>query len=176
MQWTLTLSPMRGVHKQLRLTMFARCWTVDNKDACCCCNHPDEIPKSELCVYVCLYKYQFKPVLPDIARETSKQAGLWKQAQNKQKKNLKEIITLCTHTGITMNPEMYCIVSLYLLLFLYVMILFCFSSRNSKQYDMQYNRKRNTLTTSPKTCNPRLPIYIYIYIYIWERERERERW
>ena len=40
------------------------------------------------------------------------------------------------------------------------MILFCFSSRTSKQYDMQYNTKRNTLTTSPKTRNPQLPIFI----------------
>ena len=39
-------------------------------------------------------------------------------------------------------------------------ILLCFSSRTSKQYDMQYNRKRNTLTTSPKTHYPRLPIFI----------------
>ena len=73
-----------------------------------------------------------------------------------KKKKRREIITLCTHTHITLNPK----ITLYLLLFLYVMILFCFSSRTSKQYDMQYNRKRNTLTTSPKTCNLRLPIFI----------------
>ena len=95
-----------------------------------------------------------RSVLPDIAR------GLWKQAQNKRllRKSFKKrrIITLYTHTKITLNPE----ISLYLLLFLYVTILFCFSSRTSKQYDMKYNSKRNTLTTSPKTCNLWLPIFI----------------
>ena len=108
---------------------------------------------------------QLKSVLPDknhiIARETSKRAYENKPKTSdvceKQKKTKnREIITLCTHTNIPLNPEM----SLYLLLFLYVMILFCFSSRTSKQYDMQYKRKRNTLTTSPKTCN-----YIYKRLY-----------
>ena len=106
--------------------------------------------------------------------ERNKQAGLWKQAKTSDfsvggKKKKKEIITPCIHTDITLNPEMYCIVSLYLLLFLYVMILFCFSSRTSKQYDMQYNRKRNTLTTSPKTRNPRLPIFISDFTEITAR-------
>ena len=103
-------------------------------------------------------------VLPDIVRETSKRAYENKpktsnfsvRGKKKKKKREREIITLCTHTNINLNPE----ISSYLLLFLYVMILFCFSSRTSKQYDMQYNRKRNTLTTSPKTRNPRLPIFI----------------
>ena len=43
----------------------------------------------------------------------------------------------------------------------YMLWPFYFSSRTSKQYDMQYNRKRNTLPTSPKTCN-----YIYKRLYI----------
>ena len=70
-------------------------------------------------------------------RERNKQAGLWKQAQNKRllrswlkkkkKKKERDYYTLHTH---------------------------------KYQYDMQYNRKRNTLTTSPKTRNPRLPIFI----------------
>ena len=70
-------------------------------------------------------------------RERNKQAGLWKQAQNKRllrswlkkkkKKKERDYYTLHTH---------------------------------KYQYDMQYNRKRNTLTTSPKTHYPRLPIFI----------------
>ena len=78
-------------------------------------------------------------ILVSVARscERNKRGGLWKQAQNKQ-----DHYSLHTHINITLNPEMYWIESLHLLLFLYVMILFCFSSRTSKQYDIQYNRKR----------------------------------
>ena len=70
-------------------------------------------------------------------------------------KKKRDIITLCTHTDITLNPYIYCIVSVHLLLFLYVKILFCFSSRTSKQYDIQYNKKRIEEEQAQKT----LPIF-----------------
>ena len=49
------------------------------------------------------------------------------------------------------------IVSLHLLLFLYVMILFC---GTSKQYDIQYNRKRIEEEQAQKNYDPQLPIFI----------------
>ena len=114
--------------------------------------------------FITIHANSLTAVLPDIVRETSKRAYENKpktsnfsvRGKKKKKKREREIITLCTHTNINLNPE----ISSYLLLFLYVMTLFCFSSRISNQYYMQYNRKRNTLTTSPKTHNPRLTILI----------------
>ena len=69
-----------------------------------------------------------QPVLPDREeRETSKWAYEKKAKTSNfsdHGKKKEEIFTLCTHTDITLNPEMYCIVSFYVLLVLYVMILF----------------------------------------------------
>ena len=99
-------------------------------------------------------------VLPDIVRETSKRAYENKpktsdfsfRGRIKKKKRERDYCTLHTHKY---HPE-----SRNIFVFIIIFICydpFCFSTRTSKQYDMQYNRKRNT---SSKTCNPRLPIFI----------------
>ena len=76
------------------------------------------------------------------------------------KKKKREIITLCTHINITLDPEMYCIVSCFYYCCYRFTIVFCFSSRTSKQYDIQYKRKNTRLQniykqlyrkTSPKS-------------------------
>ena len=94
-------------------------------------------------------------------RKRNKQAGPMstspKQATSSfvVKKKERDYYTLHTHTY---HPETRNVI-VFIIVFLWC-DPFCFSSRTSKQYDMQYNRKRNTLTTSPKTRNLRLPIFI----------------
>ena len=94
------------------------------------------------------------------SRERNKQVGLWKQTSDFCSVKKRYHYTLHSHINITLNPEMYCIVSLHLLLFLYVMILFGLAP--GLQNNMTYNTiEEDRGRTSPK--NPRLPIFMRLY-------------
>ena len=98
-------------------------------------------------------------VLPDIARERSKQAYENKpktsdfsvRGKKKKKKEKRERLLHFANTQISpWIQEYHCIHYCFYMLW----SLFCFSSRTSKQYDMQYNRtiyKRLYRKKSPKS-------------------------
>ena len=86
-----------------------------------------------------------------------------------KKKKKKERLLNFAHTQYILKPE----ISMYLLLFIYVIVIFfCFSFVTSKQYDMQHNGKRNTLTNKPQ--NPQ-PATTNIYKQLYKKKQAQSR-